>query len=106
MGLLYSLYPVCEEINDVKEVISALKDITEWRELGSRLGVSEEQLEAIDGRNEDRELKKRAMLRLWFEMHVHQTPFCWVEVLDALLALGHNTVAKKIARKYDILWVE
>ena len=89
----------------MKEVIAALKDITEWRELGLRLGVSEEQLEDIDGRNEDPELKKRAMLRLWFEMNVHQTPFCWVEVLDALLAMGKHTVARKIAKKYNIMFV-
>lgn len=101
---MISLYPVCEEIHDVKEVISALKDITEWRRLGSVLGISEEQLEAIDDRHDDPELKKRAMLRLWFEIHAHKKPFCWVRVIDALLALGHQTMAEKMAKKHGILW--
>ena len=96
-------FAVCSEILNVKELIAALKDFSQWRELGFELSVSAEQLDSIEADNQgDTEIKKRAMLRAWFSA---QQEVCWHHVIDALLSLRQIELAKKIALKNGIMWV-
>ena len=86
----------------MKQLIAALRELTRWRELGTKLGVSAEKLDAIEAGNQDTETRKRALLRTWYESLEEA---CWDTILDALIALNEDSLAKKIAMKNEIPWV-
>ena len=96
-------FSVCFEIDGVKQLIAALRELTRWREFGMKLGVSAEKLDAIKAGNQDTETRKRALLRTWYESLEEA---CWDTILDALIALNEDNLAKKIAMKNEIPWVD
>lgn len=106
LASVYTLCAVCVEVMDVKQIISALKDFSKWPELGSKLSVAEEHLKSIDADNQnDTELKKRAMLRMWYNTeHARAGRVCWYHLLDALILLREIELAGKIAKANGIIW--
>ena len=56
----FMLHAECKVISGAKPLITALKDLSRWKELGLALGVPSEELEAFEKYNEEAELKKRA----------------------------------------------
>ena len=97
---------MCNEIHDAKKLISALKDVSNWKELGSQLGMSGEQLDSIESDHEDVEMRKRAMLRTWFDHMAQQGKACWQRVVNALILMKQTNLAKKVAQQGGIFWVE
>ena len=93
---------VCMEILSVKDLILALKDFSNWKELGSKLGMSNKLLASIEAENQDLELRKRAMLRAWY--NAQGDGVCWEMLIDALILLKETALAKKIAKKNDVIW--
>ena len=104
-SLQCSCNTACSEIFSVKDLILALDKFSKWRELGSKLGMSEQQLRAIEAENKDTELQKRAMLRAWYDSQSHKDMICWYKVIDALIMVGEHQLAKKIALDNDVIFV-
>lgn len=96
----------CSEIYEVRELILALDKFSKWKELGSELGISEQQLNAIEAENKDVELRKRAMLRAWYDSQSEEDLICWLRVISALLVLRETQLARKIALDNGVIWAE
>ena len=84
----------------------ALKDFQNWKELGSQLGVSGEQLDSIESEHEDVEMRKRAMLRTWFDHVAQQGKACWHRVINALIIMKQPDLAKKVAKHGGVFWID
>jgi hypothetical protein len=89
----------CKVISGAKPLITALKDLSRWKELGLALGVPSEELEAIEKDNEEAELKKRGMLRAWYS---RESGACWDKLVEALVGLEESSLAQEIARTNGI----
>ncbi|CAI7990724.1 hypothetical protein GBAR_LOCUS531 [Geodia barretti] len=85
----------CKVISGAKPLITALKDLSRWKELGLALGVPSEELGAFEKDNEEAELKKRGMLRTWYS---RESGACWDKLVEALVGLGESSLAQEIAR--------
>jgi hypothetical protein len=98
------LFAVCNVIHNVKDLISALKEFSNWKDLGSQLDMSGEHLDSIETEHQDVELRKRAMLRAWFDSRPGRA--CWHKILNALIIMKQTKLAKKIAKTNGVFWVD
>ncbi len=90
----------CSRISNVRDLIIALREVSDWRTLGENLGTEPVKLDAIDEELEETEHKKRAVLRAWFEGQ--SVVACWEEVIRALQASEKDSkVAKELADKFQ-----
>lgn len=80
----------------MKDLIQELEEVTEWDYLGACLGLPEPTLETIRRDHRNAENRKREVLMEWAKMKVPT----WRRVLRALLEMGREVLAEKIARKY------
>lgn len=98
-----SLHPACKAISGSKALITALKDFSEWKELGLALGIPHAHLQAIEKDNEEAELRKRAMLRAWYSRETQERGgACWDDLVEALAGLGERFLAQEIARANEL----
>ncbi len=86
-------------MDDFKVVNGAVfKARSQWRPIGTELGISQDDLENIEGRNNEERLAN--MLRVWL-----RTPsLCptWQALVNALQyqTVGRENIAVEIAKKY------
>ena len=80
----------------MKDLIQELEEVTEWDYLGACLGLPEHTLKTIRRDNRNTENRKREVLMEWVKIKVPT----WRRVLCALLEMGMEVLAKRIARKY------
>jgi hypothetical protein len=71
-----------------------------WRTLGLALGLSQEQLSAIELKQNTDHKRKRAMFRRWLEVDSRPS---WKKVIRALEAVNESEVAEKVRLEYNIL---
>ena len=81
----------------MKDLIQELEEVTEWEYFGTCLELSEHTLETIRRDNRrNTENCKREVLMEWKKIEVPT----WRRVVCALLEMGMEVLAKRIARKY------
>ena len=83
----------------MKDLIQELKEVTEWDYLGTCLGLPEPTLQTIRRDHRNTENRKREVLMEWAKMKVPT----WRRVVRALLEMGMEVLAERIARKYGKL---
>ena len=71
--------------------------------LGEELGVSQENLEAIDSDHKEAEHKRKETIRKWFNNT--ERP-CWEMVVRVLKKMENKNLANKIAEKYGVNYTE
>ena len=81
---------------EMRDLIQELEEVTEWDYLGVCLGVPGSTLRAIRRDERGAEGRKRAMLIEWAKI---KKP-TWYRVVRALLEMGREVLAKRIAEKY------
>ena len=89
-------------VDDLRELLSVLDDVTEWHLLGLHLGLKESTLEAVACGFRKPWDAKREILKLWLKQD-DQIPAAgagtratWRSLIEALKAMGYNVIAKKI----------
>lgn len=81
----------------MKDLIQELEEVTEWEYFGTRLELPEHTLETIRRDNRrNTENCKREVLMEWAKIKVPT----WRRVVRALLEMGMEVLAKRIAGKY------
>ena len=81
---------------NLKDIVDALKAVTDWFEFGTHLGVHHAKLLAI-GKNYSKDGPERCkteMLIVW----MNQEPPLWAKILKALIKIGMGNVAQDIAK--------
>ena len=89
-----------EQATDVRKVgniLSELKTVTDWFQLGTNLGLEPYELKQIERDYQGNERRKQEMLDLWLR-RIPNTG--WKDVVSALQQMEENTVAEKIHQKY------
>lgn len=81
---------------EMRDLILELEEVTEWDYLGVCLGVPGATLRAIRRDERGAESRKRAMLMEWAKI---KKP-TWYRIVHALLEMGMEVLAKRIAAKY------
>ena len=76
---------------------SKLKTVTDWHQLGIKLGLETYELERIEKDYQGNERQKFQMLERWLQRSP-VTP--WEDLASALQEMGQNTVAEGIRQKY------
>jgi len=82
---------------DVQKLSNALEGVTNWYQLGIKLGILPAKLKRIekDFQGSDRQMTET--LDTWLQ----QTPSAsWSDVVSALQQMGENTVAESVHQKY------
>ena len=79
-----------------KDVINAIKDVSNWRELGVQLGIKFSKLDEFDQYPVyERKLK---VIEWWMD---NDTTDCgWPKLIEALQCMGHTEIAQTIRNKY------
>ena len=82
---------------DVPKLFSALRDISDWYQLGIILGILPAKLRKIEENYRGNDRRKTETLDTWLQ----QTPNApWSNVVSALQQMGENTVAKSVQQQY------
>ena len=89
----------CTEIHEAGLLYQAMANFVEWRELGTVLGISDDEMDEIEEDKQTTKERRRALLRRWFDGH---TKVCWEELTDSLRVIGKHRKAKEIADKYIV----
>ena len=87
-------------VDDLRELLNLLEDVTEWHQLGLQLGLKEPSLETVECGYKNPSDAKREMLKLWLKKD-SQIPYAasgatWRSLTKALRAIGYNVLAKRI----------
>lgn len=78
-----------------KDVINAIKDVSNWRELGIQLGIKFSKLNEFEQYPVyDRKLK---VVEWWMD---NDTDCGWRKLIEALNCMGHRQIAWTIRNKY------
>lgn len=80
----------------MKDLIRELEEVTEWDYLGTCLGLPEPTLQTIRRDHRNTEERKRKVFMEWVKIKVPT----WRRVVRALLEMGMEVLAKRIAGKY------
>ena len=81
-----------------KNVLSALKDVVEWKSLGVQLDISAPKIDEIDVNNRGQVAECRyALVKFWFESDVSCS---WKQLIDALKSIGKSVLAEEIRTTY------
>ena len=78
------------------DLIRELEEVTEWDYLGTCLGLPEPTLQTIRRDHRNTENRRREVLMVWAKIKVPT----WRRVVRALLEMGRDVLAKRIAGKY------
>ena len=81
---------------ELKDVVIAVKDVTEWYDLGLQLGLPDYALASI-ARHPDVPGHKRMMLSEWLQF---DTRASWEKLADALAIIGNNVLAENVRRQF------
>ena len=81
------------EVNVLCEELSAVSD---WYQLGLKLGVPDYKLDEIQRKHSSSRWKME-MLKLWLQLNPNAS---WMSVVRALQRMEENTLAKMIRQKY------
>ena len=81
------------EVNVLYEELSA---VSNWYQLGLKLGVPDYKLDEIH-RNHSSTRWKMEMLKMWRQLYPNAS---WINVVRALQQMKENTLAKMIRQKY------
>ena len=92
---------MCTEIKEVRLLCRALKEFSQWKQLGTELGISQAKMDMIENDNGDTESRKQALLQMWFDKH---DKVCWEVLISALKAMDQVKLAKKVADEYGVTW--
>ena len=92
---------MCTEIKEVRLLCRALKEFSQWKQLGTELGISQAKMDMIENDNVDTESRKQALLQMWFDKH---DKVCWEALISALKAMDQVKLAKKVADEYGVTW--
>ena len=82
---------------DVPKLFSALRDVSDWYQLGIILGILPARLRKIEENYRGNDRRKTETLDTWLQ----QTPNAsWSDVVSALQQMGENTVAESVQHQY------
>ena len=82
---------------DVPKLFSALRDVSDWYQLGIILGILPARLRKIEENYRGNDRRKTETLDTWLQ----QTPNAsWSDVVSALHQMGENTVAESVQQQY------
>ena len=84
------------KLPELKDVVIAVKDVAEWRDLGLQLGLPDATLASI-AMHPDIEGHRRMMLSKWLESDLEAS---WEKLADALNKIGKNVIADNIRRQF------
>ena len=84
---------------DVKNLLTACKNVSDWKQLGIQLGLTMTQLENIERTYHIQgvDILKSHMFDVWLKNSPRAS---WTDLANALRAIGNNTVADEIERPY------
>jgi len=78
-------------------LFSALRDVSDWYQLGIILGILPAKLRKIEENYPKSDRRKTETLDTWLQ----QTPNAsWSDVVSALQQMGENTVAESVQQQY------
>ena len=80
----------------LKRVVTAVKDVTEWYDLGLQLGLPDSTLRLIAD-NHDVKGRTRSMLSEWLQ---YDPGASWEKLAGALTTIGKNVVAANIRSQF------
>ena len=80
----------------LKNLINALRKLTDWYDLGLQLDIEDHCLEKFLSENHAIEERKRAMLRFWLQSDEEAS---WEKLLLALREMKQHCLAKEIEKK-------
>ena len=87
-------------VDDLSEVLIALKDVTDWYTLGIHLRLKASTLDRIRHDFKDGRYAKEEMIKLWLEQDpesiVPGSTATWKTLVKALIIMDENKVAKTI----------
>ena len=87
-------------VDDLRELLSILEEVTEWHQLGLHLGLKESAMETVECGFRNPWDAKREMLKLWLKQNDQipgaGTRATWSSLIEALKAMGYNVLAKRI----------
>ena len=81
---------------ELRDVVLAVKDVTEWYDLGLQLGLEDSLLASI-AKHPDYEGHRRMMLGKWLSS---DTEASWEKLTAALDKINHRVTAENIRHKY------
>jgi len=82
---------------EVPKLFSALRDVSDWYQLGIILGILPAKLRKIEENYRGNDRRKTETLDTWLQ----QTPSAsWSDVVSALQQMGENTVAESVQQQY------
>ena len=81
---------------ELKDVVIAVKDVTEWYDLGLQLGLPDSTL-ALIARDPDVAGRLRMMLSKWLQF---DTEASWEKLAAALAVIGKNVLAENVRRQF------
>ena len=100
MHLLTSLYGTVVNYTgkpDIRNLTNALREVSEWYQLGIILGILPVKLKKIEEDCQGSDRRKIETLDTWLQ----QTPSAsWSDVVSALQQLGKNAVAQSVHQQY------
>lgn len=85
----------------MRQISRALKDFSQWKELGTELGISPAKMNIIENDNSDTRNKKLALIEIWFNKDDN---VCWEVLVSALKVMDEVKLAKKVADEYGVIW--
>ena len=80
-----------------KNILSALKDVVDWKSLGIQLNISLTKIEEIDINNRGQVADcRRHLIQFWLES---DTSCSWKKLIDALSSCDHVVLAEQLKTK-------
>ena len=83
-----------------KNVLSALKDVVDWKSLGTQLHISPAKIKEIDINNRGQVADcRRHLIQFWLES---DTSCSWKKLIDALSSCDHVVLAEQLKTLYRL----
>ena len=83
-----------------KNILSALKDVVDWKSLGTQLHISLTKIEEIDINNRGQVADcRRHLIQFWLES---DTSCSWKKLIDALSSCDHVVLAELLKTLYTL----
>ena len=81
----------------VEDLLSELKTVTNWHQLGICLGLQTYELMRIESDHQENERRKQKMLDLWLR---RKPDAGWRDVVSALQLMEEDRVAESVRQNY------
>ena len=82
---------------DVLNLCNALKEVSDWYQLGIALGILPHELRKIEKDYQGSDRQKTETLDLWLRLDTNAT---WSNVVSALQKINEHAVAKRVHQNY------